>query len=127
MRILVAEDDPSNQFAMIKLLEKAGYQVMLAENGEQTVDLLKMHDFDCILMDVQMPVMDGVEATKIIRSSADIGPKKDIPIIAMTAYAMSGDRETFLKCGMNDYVGKPVRMDDLAVTLDRVTAFGHRG
>jgi len=127
LRILLAEDDPSNQFAMIKLLEKAGYQVMLAENGEQTVDLLKMHDFDCILMDVQMPVMDGVEATKIIRSSADIGPKKDIPIIAMTAYAMSGDRETFLKCGMNDYVGKPVRMDDLAVTLDRVTAFGHPG
>jgi two-component system sensor histidine kinase EvgS len=127
LRILVAEDDPSNQFAMIKLLEKAGYEVTLAENGEQAIDLLKIHDFDCILMDVQMPLMDGLEATKTIRSSADLGPKKDIPIIAMTAYAMSGDKETFLKYGMNDYIGKPVRMDDLAVTLDRVTAFGHSG
>jgi len=127
LRILLAEDDPSNQFAMIKLLEKAGYEVMLAENGKQAIDLLKIHDFDCILMDVQMPLMDGVEATKTIRSSADLGLKKDIPIIAMTAYAMSGDRETFLKCGMNDYVRKPVRMDDLAVTLDRVTAFSRSG
>jgi len=120
MRILLAEDEPTNQFAMIKLLEKAGYEVMLAENGKQAIDLLKMHDFDCILMDVQMPLMDGVEATKTIRSSANLGPKKDIPIIAMTAYAMIGDREKFLECGMNDYVGKPVRMDDLAATLDRV-------
>lgn len=127
LRLLLAEDDPSNQFAMIKLLEKAGYEVMLAENGKQAIDMLKIHDFDCILMDVQMPLMDGVEATKTIRSSANLGPKKDIPIIAMTAYAMSGDRETFLKYGMNDYIGKPVRMDDLAVTLDRVTAFGHSG
>ncbi len=119
LRILLAEDDPSNQFAMIKLLEKAGYEVMLAENGKQAIDMLKIHDFDCILMDVQMPLMDGVEATKTIRSSANLGPKKDIPIIAMTAYAMSGDRETFLKCGMNDYVGKPVRMDDLVVALER--------
>ena len=127
LRILLAEDDPSNQFAMIKLLEKAGYEVTLAENGKQAIDLLKLHDFDCILMDVQMPLMDGVEATKTIRFSGNLGPKKDIPIIAMTAYAMSGDRETFLKCGMNDYVGKPVRMDDLAVTLDRLTAVGRSG
>lgn len=127
LRILLAEDDPSNQFAMIKLLEKAGNEVMLAENGKQAIDLLKIHDFDCILMDVQMPLMDGLEATKTIRSSADLGPKKDIPIIAMTAYAMRGDRETFLKWGMSDYVGKPVRMDDLAVALDRVTAFSRSG
>jgi CheY-like chemotaxis protein len=127
MRILLAEDDPSNQFAMIKLLEKAGYDVTLAENGKKAIDLLMIHDFDCILMDVQMPLMDGVEATKTIRSSANLGAKKDIPIIAMTAYAMSGDRETFLKSGMNDYVEKPVRMDDLAVTLNRVTARPHSG
>jgi PAS domain S-box-containing protein len=122
LRILVAEDDPSNQFAMIKLLEKAGHEVMLAENGKQAIDLLKIHDFDCILMDVQMPLMDGVEATKTIRSSVDLGPKKDISVIAMTAYAMIGDRETFLKCGMNDYISKPVEIEQLQILLERYTA-----
>jgi len=122
LRILVAEDDPSNQFAMIKLLEKAGHEVMLAENGRQAIDLLKIHDFDCILMDVQMPLMDGVEATKAIRSSVDLGPKKDISVIAMTAYAMIGDRETFLKCGMNDYISKPVEIEQLQILLERYTA-----
>jgi PAS domain S-box-containing protein len=83
LRILLAEDDPSNHYPVIKMLEKAGFSVKLAEDGQQAVDLLKAHDFDCILMDVQMPLMNGVEATRAIRSATDIGHKKDIPIIAL--------------------------------------------
>jgi len=114
LRILLAEDDPSNQYPMIKMLEKAGHSVTLAADGQQAVDLLRAHDFDSILMDVQMPVMSGVEATRAIRAATDIGRKKDIPIIALTAYAMTGDREKFLAVGMNAYLAKPVSMEDLA-------------
>jgi two-component system sensor histidine kinase EvgS len=113
LRILLAEDDPSNHYPVIKMLEKAGHSVKLAEDGQQTVDLLKAQDFDCILMDVQMPLMNGVEATRAIRSATDIGHKKDIPIIALTAYALTGDREKFLAAGMSDYLSKPVSMEDL--------------
>ena len=72
-------------------------------------------------MDIRMPVMDGVEVTRIIRSSTDPGIKKDIPIIALTAYAMQGDREKYLEAGMNDYLAKPVHMKDLEKTLLRLT------
>ena len=113
LRILLAEDDPSNQYPMIKMLEKAGHSVTLAADGQQAVDLLKAHDFDCVLMDVQMPLMNGMEATRAIRSATDIGRKKDIPIIALTAYALTGDREKFLAAGMSDYLSKPVGMEDL--------------
>lgn len=118
--ILLAENDVTNQIAMTELLRKSGHKVTLAENGTQVVDFLKADDFDCILMDVQMPVMDGVEATKIIRESSNLGIKKDIPIIAMTAYAMSGDKETFLRAGMNDYIGKPFKIDELESVLARI-------
>ena len=94
----------------------------LAEDGQQALDLLAAQDFDVILMDVQMPLMNGVEATKAIRSSTGIGSKKDIPIIALTAYAMLGDREKFLEAGMDDYLAKPVKMDDLAKVLGRVVS-----
>ncbi len=113
LRILVAEDEPSNQFPLQRMLEKSGHAVTLAENGQQAVELLQDHDFDCILMDIQMPVMDGIEATRIIRTSGLTETKKRIPIIALTAYAMSGDRERFLQAGMDDYIAKPVTMKDL--------------
>ena len=112
-RVLLVEDDPSNRIPTQKLLEKAGHEVTLAENGRQTFELLVDNDFDCILMDIQMPVMDGIEATRIIRESATLGPKKDIPIIALTAYAMEGDKEKFLAAGMNGHVAKPVNIDSL--------------
>jgi PAS domain S-box-containing protein len=188
LRILLAEDEPSNQLPMAKLLQKAGHTVTLAENGRQVLDLLVDHDFDCILMDVQMPVMSGLEATKMIRrlendagmpefrnsgidqKNADIPASQHpsisesqhpsisasqhprisesqhprisesqhprisesqhprisesrhprIPIIALTAYAMTGDREKFLEAGMDDYLAKPVRMEDLDIILQKI-------
>jgi PAS domain S-box-containing protein len=131
LRILLAEDEPSSSFPTTKLLEKAGHTLTLAENGQQALDLLAAQDFDVILMDVQMPVLNGVEATQEIRrledeknSSIPASQHSRIPIIALTAYAMLGDREKFLEAGMDDYLGKPVRMEDLAKVLERVVSTG---
>ncbi|NCC24947.1 MAG: response regulator [Deltaproteobacteria bacterium] len=118
LRILLAEDDRLNQVAMSKLLEKSGHKVTVAEDGAQALEFLEGREFDCVFMDIQMPVMNGVETTRAIRGSRVLGPKRNIPIIALTAYAMTGDREKFLAVGMNDYLAKPVRLEDLA----RVTA-----
>ena len=112
-RVLLVEDDPSNRIPTQKLLEKVGHEVTLAENGRQAIELLATSDFDCVLMDIQMPVMDGIEATRVIRESAALGPKRNIPIIALTAYAMDGDKEKFLTAGMNGYVAKPVKIEEL--------------
>jgi CheY-like chemotaxis protein len=119
LNILLAEDDVSNQFVIRALLEKAGHAVVLAENGQQALAALAVRDFDLILMDVQMPVMDGVEATRAIRTSATLGPKAGIPIIALTAYAMLGDREAFLEAGMSEYLSKPFDMKDLDRIIDQ--------
>ncbi len=120
LRILAAEDDSLNQIFIKTILEKAGHKVTLANDGKQAVDLLSRYDFDCILMDIQMPVMTGVEATKCIRSSSDLGYKKDIPIFAVTAHTLPGDRESFLQAGMNDYLSKPVTLKDLQRVLKQV-------
>ena len=117
--VLLVEDDLSNQYFMQRLLEKAGVRSATAENGLEALERWESGDFDCILMDIQMPVMDGIEATKAIRNS-DAGAKADIPIIALTSFAMAGDREKFLAAGMNDYLSKPVHLDDLKAALDRV-------
>jgi signal transduction histidine kinase/ActR/RegA family two-component response regulator len=116
-RILLAEDEFSAQIFIQKVLQQSGHQVTVAENGQEALDLLALHDFDCILMDIQMPVLDGVEATNRIRAME--GSIRDIPIIAMTAYAMSGDREKFLATGMDDYIAKPVDHEDLMLVLKR--------
>ncbi|MFO7728366.1 MAG: transporter substrate-binding domain-containing protein [Desulfonatronovibrio sp.] len=118
LRILLAEDDPSNQLPMQRLLEKAGHKVSLAGDGQQAVELFRKHDFDCILMDIQMPVKNGVEATLEIRKLED-AKHSSIPIIALTAYAMAGDREKFLEAGMNDYLAKPVSLNDLTRVLEK--------
>ena len=117
MHVLLVEDDRSNRFFMLKLLEKAGVRSSVAENGREAIELWETGDFDCILMDIQMPVMDGVEATKRIRNS-QAGAKADIPIIALTSYAMAGDQERFLAAGMDAYLGKPVRWADLWDALE---------
>jgi PAS domain S-box-containing protein len=121
LNILLAEDDPLNQLFMKTMLKKLGHVVTLAQNGKEALDFLEQNDFDCILMDIQMPVMTGVEATSAIRSSPDLGLKKDILIIAVTAHTQPGDRETFLEAGMDDYLGKPVRMQDLQEKLETVS------
>jgi len=117
LRILMAEDDRITQYTVQKMLEKMGHALTIAEDGQQALDLLRENDFDCILMDIQMPVMDGVEATRTIRSSVELGKDSSIPIIAITAYAMEGDREKFLEAGMDDYLAKPVRLEDLEKAL----------
>jgi two-component system, sensor histidine kinase len=120
VRLLLVEDDPSNRFPTQRLLETAGHQVFQAENGSQAIEVLAENDIDCIFMDIQMPVMNGVEATRIIRNSPSLGPKQHVPIIALTAYAMDGDRETFLAAGMNGYVSKPATLEEMTRALRQV-------
>ena len=111
------QSDEATQFYIKSLLEMKGIANIVAENGNKALQLLEEDEFDCILMDVQMPVLDGIEATKQIRSSKD--NFKNIPIIALTAYAMSGDREKFMDAGMDDYIAKPVDQDELIQVLER--------
>ena len=119
-RILLAEDDTVSAFAGRRLLEKAGYSVTVAENGREAVQLLEKQDFDLILMDIQMPVMDGVETSRAIRGADNLGAKARIPIVAMTAYTMTGDREKFLAAGMDEYIAKPVERGALMGAIERV-------
>lgn len=103
--ILVAEDNPANQMIVRVYLEKAGHRVDVAANGREAVQALAHQDYDLVLMDVGMPELDGIDATKQIRAMT--GAKANIPIIAMTAHVMPGDRENLLNAGMNDYLPKP--------------------
>ena len=119
-RVLVVEDDRINQMLFRRLLEKMGLRTACASNGREALNLLEREDFDCLLMDVQMPGMDGVTATRAIRASETLGPKAQVPIIALTAHAMRGDRERFLEAGMNAYLSKPVDFADLARVLGEV-------
>ena len=114
--VLLVDDEQIVQFYVKRLLEKNGYEVTLAQDGEQAMAKLVQNEYDCVLMDVQMPVLDGVEATKKIRSSS--ANFRNIPIIALTAYAMAGDREKFLEAGMNDYIAKPVDKEKLFEVLE---------
>ena len=118
-RILLAEDDETTIFGVSRLLEKSGHRVIVAKNGQEAFDLHVSHDFDLILMDVQMPVLDGIESTRRIRED---GPeeKRSIPIIALTAYSMNGDREKFLAAGMNGYIAKPIEFDTLLQTVGEI-------
>jgi CheY-like chemotaxis protein len=113
VRILLAEDNPVNRKLVIRLIEKAGYHVDAVENGLQVVEALRVYDYDMVFMDVQMPELDGFEATEMIRSGKSGVRNPDIHIIAMTAHAMKGDREKCLECGMDDYISKPIKPQDL--------------
>ncbi len=121
LRVLMAEDNPVNLLAARKMLEKIGHEVQVAVNGRQALDLLEKQEFDLVLMDIQMPEMDGLEAARRIRRGKGKIPK-DIPIIAMTAHSMKGDREKFLKAGMNGYIAKPVDMSILSTVISEVMA-----
>jgi two-component system, sensor histidine kinase and response regulator len=119
LRILLAEDGKANRIVAIGLLRKWGHTVEVALNGEEAITRWQQEPFDVILMDVQMPVLDGLEATRRIRE-LEGGTGRHIPIIAMTARAMKGDRERCLSSGMDDYVSKPVRRSDLQRALANV-------
>ena len=115
--VLVVDNDKATQLSVRRFLEKHGLRVKVADNGEAALAMLTRHTFDCILMDIQMPSLNGVEATKRIRTSR--AHFKNIPIIALTAYSMSGDRQSFLDAGMDDYVAKPVDQETLMSALKR--------
>jgi PAS domain S-box-containing protein len=119
LKILVAEDSPVNLKLMVRLLEKRGHLVESAGSGKEVLRSLERRPSDLILMDVQMPEMDGLEATAAIREGED-ATGDHIPIIAMTAHAMKGDRERCLDAGMDAYVSKPVRAGELFETIERV-------
>ena len=118
INILLVEDNPVNQRLAVKLLQKAGHQVQTASNGRIACELVEQTPFDLILMDVQMPEMDGFEATTKIRARQ---PQARLPIIAMTAHAMTGDRERCLAAGMDDYLTKPLNVIALSAAIKRWT------
>jgi CheY-like chemotaxis protein len=117
LQILLADDNLVNQHLTLRLLEKRGHNVTLASNGRDAIAALKKSRFDVVLMDVQMPVMDGFEATAVIRKDEE-STGVHLPIIAMTAHAMEGDRQRCITAGMDGYITKPVKIEDLVETVE---------
>ncbi|WP_245776620.1 response regulator [Spirosoma endophyticum] len=109
VRVLVVEDNLMNQKLVLQVLKRLGYQAKVADDGQRALDMLQETAFDVILMDIQMPIMDGYETTRQIRSKFD----KTVPIIAMTAHALASEQEECLKAGMNDFLSKPFKMEEL--------------
>jgi len=119
LRILLAEDNPVNQKLALRLLEKRGHSVLVAGDGQEALTILETHAVDLILMDLQMPRMNGIEATKAIREKGRNGSART-PIVAMTACALASDRQRCLDAGMNGYLSKPVRAAELYEMIDKL-------
>src|SRR6516164_5499155 len=119
LRVLLAEDNPVNQTLAMRILERLGHKVQVVNNGKEALGRAQGEEFDVILMDVQMPEMDGLEATTAIRD-AEASTGKHVPIVAMTAHAMKGDREKCLSAGMDGYLSKPIRIDELKQAMSEV-------
>ena len=120
LKILLAEDNPVNQKLAVAMLERLGHTVTLAENGYAAIAARQAEPFDLILMDVQMPELDGIEATRAIREWEEQTSAPRVPIIALTAHALRSDRDACLAAGMDEYLSKPVRRDELQAALDRL-------
>jgi CheY-like chemotaxis protein len=121
LRILLVEDNAINQRVAVRLLEKQGHSVATAANGRLAVEMTAAERFDLVLMDVQMPEMDGLEATRTIRGR-ERRSGGHLPILAMTAHALKGDAERCIAAGMDGYVSKPARPADLAAAIEKVFA-----
>ena len=121
LSLLVVEDTPANQKVVVRMLERRGHEVHVAHNGREAIDLLSQGEFDLVLMDVQMPIMDGFQATAAIRGMRD-EPFRNVPIVAMTAHAMKGDRERCLAAGMDAYIAKPVDARRLIRMVERLAS-----
>jgi CheY-like chemotaxis protein len=120
LNILLAEDNLINQKLATSLIQRMGHKVSVTHNGSQAVEAIETGEFDIILMDIQMPEMDGLEATKAIRTRERLIGRQRIPIIAMTAYAMAGDREQCLEAGMDGYVSKPINAQELFEAIENI-------
>jgi CheY-like chemotaxis protein len=118
-RILLVEDNEVNQEVALALLGDAGIDVSVADNGQAALEMLERHDYDAVLMDCQMPVMDGYAATRALRQ---LPRRQALPVIAMTANAMVGDRDAALAAGMNDHITKPINVNEMFATLARWVA-----
>ena len=118
-KILVVEDNITNQHVIQALLEKIGHQPDIVSNGKEAISCLKTSYYDIIFMDIQMPVMDGIEAAKKIREQKLGNKNGNIPIIAVTAHAMKGDQEKFINAGMDDYISKPISLKRIVTVLDK--------
>ena len=114
--ILIVEDDSRNLTLFRDLLQRFGYATIEATNGKEGVRLAREHIPNLILMDIQLPVMDGIEATKILKSDVET---KEIPVLALTSYAMKGDKEKILKAGCDEYLAKPIDVRELLKTIER--------
>ena len=119
LRLLVVEDNPVNRLVATRMLQKRNHVVETAGNGREALERVEKEKFDCVLMDVQMPVLDGFEATAAIRDK-ERKTGAHLPIIAMTAHAMAGDLERCLAAGMDGYLTKPIRAAEVFATIDRV-------
>jgi CheY-like chemotaxis protein/HPt (histidine-containing phosphotransfer) domain-containing protein len=122
MRVLVADDSPTNRRLALRLLEKRGHVAVAVENGYEAVRAVAEGQFDAVLMDVQMPGMDGLEATQVIRNNE--AAEVHIPIVALTAHAMDSDRERCLQAGMDGFLAKPFRAEELFATLEQMVPHG---
>jgi CheY-like chemotaxis protein len=123
LRLLLVEDNLVNQRLAVRLLEKRGHTVVVASNGREALDVLARESFDVVLMDVQMPEMDGFEATSILRRKEQPTGRRT-PVVAMTAHAMKGDRERCLGAGMDDYLSKPLQPEELFETVESLAEMG---
>ncbi|MFI5128001.1 MAG: response regulator, partial [Candidatus Acidiferrales bacterium] len=119
MRILLAEDNVVNRQLARRLLEKRGYTVIIAKNGIEALEVVEREEIDMVLMDVQMPEMDGLEAIRAIRSNEKIS-KRHLPIISLTAHVMKGDREKCIEAGADDYIPKPIQPANLFAAMERM-------
>ena len=118
LRILVVEDNPVNSLMVIRVLEKQGHRAWAATSGEEALAHFDRQPFDAVLMDLQMPDIDGFEVTRRIRNVE--GAERRVPVIATTAHALDGDRERCLTAGMDEYLTKPIQFDELFAALERV-------
>lgn len=125
LQVLVVEDGDVNQRLATRLLEKRGHRVVVSANGRQALEALKARPFDLVLMDLQMPEMDGFEATAAIRKN-EMATGKHLPIVALTAHAMKGDQERCLASGMDGYLSKPIRPQELDAILEQYLSLRYR-
>jgi CheY-like chemotaxis protein len=116
MRILVAEDNPSNQRVLVEMLKRLGYRAEAVADGREVIQALERQDYDLVLMDIKMPEMDGITTAQVIRK---LRPENGPNIVAITAFALDGDREKCLEAGMDDYISKPIQLKELASILEK--------